>query len=286
VRPHFEKLQGGNAFFSAFERVAPVFPFQWHYHPEYELTLIVTGSGQRLVGDSISDYGPGDLVLLGPNLPHSWRSAPLQARLKGLNRAVVVHFRPDFLGERFLTLQEMTQVARLFQQAAHGLAFDRTSSRLDIARKLIHLPALPPPRRLISLLGILVDLAEARRARRLATVRLKPICRIGDQQRIEKICAYLEAHFDHKTNFAQLAAQIPMDQTSLCRFFKRATGRTLTTYVNELRIGTASELLTHTDLSVLEIALRVGFDNYSYFCRRFRSVKGCAPRMLRKQFSG
>jgi len=76
-----------------------------------------------------------------------------------------------------------------------------------------------------------------------------------------------------------------MDQTSLCRFFKRATGRTMTNYVNELRLGLASELLTNTDLSILEIALRVGFENYSHFCRQFRRNKGCTPRALRKQFS-
>src|SRR5260370_39848423 len=78
VNPYFEKIAAGPSSFVAYERSDPAFPFYWHYHPEYELTLIVDSHGQRLVGDSIDDYGSGDLVLLGPNLPHSWRSGPVK----------------------------------------------------------------------------------------------------------------------------------------------------------------------------------------------------------------
>ncbi len=284
VKAHFEKLAGVTASFSAFVRVAPQFPFFWHYHPEYELTLIVSSHGQRLVGNGIADYGPGDLVLLGPGLPHSWRSRPFPCDSKKLHRAVVVHFRQDFLGERFFALQEMAQIARLLSRAAHGLAFGHTKSGRDAARTLAELPSLSPARRLLALLGILLALAEESRPQRLSTIRLRPICRVEDQRRMEKICHHLECHSNQKINFAQLAKQIYMDQTSLCRFFKRATGRTMTTYINELRLGAASELLTNTDMSILEIAFSVGFDNYSNFSRRFKRMKGCTPRTLRQQF--
>src|SRR6266851_5254790 len=112
---HFEKLPGGTAPFSAFARVAAQFPFFWHYHPEYELTLILESKGQRLVGDGIADYGPGDLVLLGPNVPHSWRSGPMRSEAGSTHRAVVLHFRYTFLGEHFFKLKEMESVARLLR---------------------------------------------------------------------------------------------------------------------------------------------------------------------------
>jgi AraC-like DNA-binding protein len=284
MRAHFEKLPGGTALFSAFARVAPQFPFFWHYHPEYELTLIVNSHGQRLVGDGIADYVPGDLVLLGPGLPHSWRSRQFADDARKQHRAVVVHFRQDFLGERFFALKEMAQVSRLLDRAAYGLAFGHTSKGRSAARTLTELPSQPPARRLLSLLWILLELADESKAQRLSTIRLRPICRVEDQRRIEKICHYLEGHFDQRTNFAELTRHVYMDQTSLCRFFKRATGRTMSTYVNELRLGAASELLTNTDMSILEIAFRVGFENYSNFCRRFKRMKGCTPRTLRKQF--
>ncbi len=283
MRAHFERLPREGAF-SAFERVVPGFPFSWHYHPEYELTLIVSSHGERLVGDGIADYGPGDLVLLGPGLPHSWRSRPFPRASKKFHRAIVVHFRQDFLGERLFALKEMAQVTRLLNRATYGLAFGHTRAGRDVALRLAQLPSLPPARRLLNLLWILLDLAEETRAERLSTIRLRPICRVQDQHRIEKICHYLEGHFDQKTNFDELAKRVYMDRTSLCRFFRRATGRTMTTYVNELRLGAASELLISTESNILDIAFRVGFENYSNFCRQFKRIKGCTPRMLRAQF--
>jgi AraC-like DNA-binding protein len=197
----------------------------------------------------------------------------------------VVHFRDDFLGERFFALPEMAQAARLLKDAEYGLGFGHTETGRNVARKLSELPSLPPERRLLALPEILLDLAGESQAQRLSGIRLRPISRGEDQRRIDIICAHLERHAEEKINFPQLAKNICMDQTSLCRFFKRATGRTMTNYVNELRLGLASELLTNTDLSILEIALRVGFENYSHFCRQFRRIKGCTPRALRKQFS-
>jgi transcriptional regulator GlxA family with amidase domain len=116
-------------------------------------------------------------------------------------------------------------------------------------------------------------------------LKVRPICRLADQQRIDAICVYLNEHFEEEIEFAKLAERFHMGQASLCRFFKRATGRTMTAYVNELRVGAAAQLLICTDESVLEIAFRVGFGNYSNFNRQFKRIKGFNPRTLRQQFS-
>ena len=287
MRAHLEKLVHAGkpvTSFSTSERTAPTFPFYWHYHPEYELTLIVRGSGQRLVGDGIADYKPGDLVLLGPNLPHSWRSAPFQTAPGRQNRAVVVHFRDRFLGEPFFALPEMRKVARLLKRSGHGLAFSNARDSKAEGRRLRLLPRIAPAQRLVTLLWILMDLADIVGAERLSSGRFVPICRVEEQCRIDKICGYVEANFDKEIDFRGLAHGIGMHQSSMCRYFKRATGRTLTKYLNELRIAAASELLLSTDLNVLEVALRVGFDNYAYFCRLFKRMKGCTPRFLRNEF--
>jgi AraC-like DNA-binding protein len=284
VRAHFEKVPSGRASFLSFERRDRGFPFYWHYHPEFELTLIVDSSGQRLVGDSIADYAPGDLVLLGPNLPHSWRSGPVKSGSRKIHRAVVTQFRPDFLGERFFALEEMRSVARLLKRSSSGLAFGHTKIGRDTARKLAALPSLPPSRSLLVLLSVLLELAGDSHAKRLSTQNIKPICRVEEQQRIDAICLHLNRHFEEEIDFVQLSSEVHMDRTSLCRFFKRATGRTMTAYVNELRVGAAAQLLTETDSSILDIGFRVGFGNYSNFNRQFKRIKGYGPRALRQQF--
>ncbi len=284
MKPYFEKVASGSSSLVAYERKDPEFPFYWHYHPEYELTLIIDSHGQRLVGDGIADYGPGDLVLLGPNLPHSWRSAPIKPDTEKTHRAVVLQFRHDFLGESFLKLREMGGVARLLRASANGLAFGHTRTGQKLTRCIATLPSLSPAKRLATLLSVLVDLATEEDARHLTTIKVKPICRAADQQRIDAICQYLNEHFEAEIDFADLAKRLHIDQASMCRFFKRATGRTMTAYVNELRVGAAAHLLIDTDDSVLEIGFRVGFGNYSNFNRQFKRIKGFGPRTLRRQF--
>lgn len=284
MRTHFEKVPSGNSSFFTFERVDLEFPFYWHYHPEFELTLILEGQGQRLVGDGIADYGPGDLVLLGPNLPHSWRSGLVRLSAGGCQRAIVVQFRENFLGEEFFRLKEMEQIVRLLKRSASGLAFGHTKTGRAVAQRLAKFPSLSPAYRVINLLNILLDLSCEEGAEVLSTERVRAMCRIEDQQRVETICSYMNKHFGEAIDFAVLSNKVHMDQASLCRFFKRATGRTMTAYVNELRVGAAAQLLTNTDLSILDICFKVGFGNYANFNRRFKRIKGYGPRTLRQQF--
>jgi len=285
MKPHFEKVASGPSSFVAFERNDLEFPFYWHYHPEFELTLIINSRGQRLVGDGIADYGPGDLVLLGPNVPHSWRSGPVKANTAESHRAVVVQFRPDFLGERFFELEEMSIVAHLLRRSSNGLAFGHTETGRKVARSIATLPLQSPAKRLATLLSVLIDLADESDATVLSTLKVKPICRVADQHRIDEICLYLNENFEEEIEFAELSKRFHMDQASLCRFFKRATGRTMTAYLNELRVGAAAQLLINTDDSILDIGFRVGFGNYSNFNRQFKRLKGFGPRTLRRQFT-
>ncbi len=285
MKPHFEKLVSGPSSFCANVRNDPGFPFYWHYHPEYELTLIVESRGQRLVGDGIADYGPGDLVLLGPNVPHSWRSGPMKSPPGSSHRAVVLQFRHDFLGDHFFELEEMDSVGRLLRHSSNGLAFTHTETGRKVAEDVARLPSLTPAKRLAILLSVLADLAAESDAQVLSTLRVKPIGRVVDQQRIDAICLYLNEHFEEEIEFDSISERFHMDQASLCRFFKRATGRTMTAYLNELRVGAAAQLLIETDLSVLDIGFRAGFGNYSNFNRQFKRIKGFGPRTLRHHFS-
>jgi AraC-like DNA-binding protein len=284
MKIHFEKLTANGGSFLSFERIDSEFPFYWHYHPEFELTLILDSYGQRLVGDSIADYAPGDLVLLGPNVPHSWRSGPIKSRSQRVHRAVVVQFRQDFLGEHFFTLAEVEPIKRLLDRSSAGLAFGTTKTGEKIAAELAMLPHLPRSRQLLTLLSILLDLADEESPQILSTTRVLPACRATDQQRIDAICKYLNRHYKQEIAFERLARSLQMSQAALCRFFKRATGRTMTQYVNEIRVGAAAQLLKATDKSILEIAFNVGFGNYSNFNRQFKRIKNFSPRELRAPF--
>jgi AraC-like DNA-binding protein len=285
VKPYFEKIVSGQSSFLTYERRDPEFPFYWHYHPEYELTLILESNGQRLVGEGIADYGPGDLVLLGPNLPHSWRSGPVKSESVEVHRAVIVQFREDFLGPHFFDLKEMEAVAPLLRRSSNGLAFGHTKTGRKVSQYIAEIPSLSPARRLVMLLSVLDELSNENHAQVLSAMKVRPICRLADQQRIDTICLYLNDHFREGIDFSAFSDRFHMDQACLCRFFKRATGRTMTEYLNELRISAAAQLLVTTDKSIAEICFHVGFGNYSNFNRQFNRIKGLSPRSLRRRFS-
>jgi AraC-like DNA-binding protein/quercetin dioxygenase-like cupin family protein len=284
MKPYLKKAPSDSSSVVSFQQNAAEFP-SWHYHPEYELTLMLGSRGQRLVGDDVAEYESGDLVLLGPNLPHSWRPATTRRDATNSGGCLVLQFRHDFLGEHFFKLREMGGVDRLLRSSMRGLAFGHTPTGSRVSQQLALVPALSPARRLATLLSVLVELASEKNARHLSTLKVKPVCRVTDQRRLDAICRYLHEHFQEEIEFADLATHLRIDQASLCRFFKQATGRTMTAYVNELRVGAAAELLIDTDESVLNIGFRVGFGNYSNFNRQFKRIKGLGPRTLRRQFT-
>jgi transcriptional regulator GlxA family with amidase domain len=179
----------------------------------------------------------------------------------------------------------MRAVADLLSQSSNGLAFGHTETGRKVAESVAKLRSLGSARRIAEFLSILADLASESDAHVISMLNVRPICRLADQQRIDAICVYLNEHFEEEVEFSRLSERLHLDQASLCRFFKRATGRTMTTYLNELRVGAAAQMLISTDDSVLEIAFRVGFGNYSNFNRQFKRLKGICPIELRRQFS-
>lgn len=269
-----------DASFASFERVEPAYPFAWHYHPQCELTLILEGRGTRFVGDHIEPYGPGDLVLLGPNLPHTWAGPAAAGRRQ---RAVVVQFDAGFAGRRFFQMPEMRRVGQMLDAARRGLRFDPAAAG-QVMGPLEALPGLGADEQLVELLGVLCDLSHISAVRALASAGYEPTLRLREQQRIDKVCGYLHEHFTETIQQAKVAAMLRMNPAAFSRFFKRATGRTMTAYVNELRLGLAARLLIETNLSVLEICYRVGFNNAANFHRQFARLKGCSPGRFRRRF--
>ncbi|HEX7899525.1 MAG TPA: AraC family transcriptional regulator [Planctomycetota bacterium] len=248
------------------------FEFAWHFHPEIELTWIVRSRGRRFVGDSIEDYRDGDLVLLGPDLPHTWHSEP------GLHEAVVVQFAPDFLGE----LPELRGLRALFDRAARGLAFGARTLK-SVSKHLDGLEEVEGLPRLCALLATLERLAAARDVRPLSS---RPFSepRKADMERIDRVCRHLAERYAEDVSLAEAAGVAHLSVPAFCRFFKSRTGKTLVGYLTELRIGRACRLLMETERSVSDVGYASGFNNLSNFNRRFLALKGVPPRAYRARF--
>ena len=256
------------------------FGFTWHYHPEIELTLITRSRGRRFVGDSIEPYEDGDLVLLGPNLPHTWDSDP---RRKGPHEAVFCQFTPEFLGPDFLRAPELAAVRRLLDRSTRGLRFSGRTQKAA-ARKMDGMERLQGLARLAALLEVLDLLARSREWRPLSSREFIPALRRGDAERIDRVCRHLNERCAERVTLAEAAAVAHLSIPAFSRSFRRKTGRTLVAYLNELRTGLACRGLMESERSISEIAFDSGFNNLSNFNRRFRALKGMSPREFRRQF--
>lgn len=257
----------------------PAFPYRWHFHPEYELTLITSGRGQRFVGNSIERFEPGDLVLLGPHLPHTWESAadPTQR-----SRAVVIQFAAARLAGVDGPQPEFSDIQRLLAAATRGLVFNLSTDH--VVRSLIKSGKdLPPLGRLLRLLEVLQQLATCGHARPLADEAFCRQPRARDAGRIDRVCRQILEDLASPPSLSEAATLVGMSPTGFSRFFRRMTGRTFTGWIHEVQIAEACQLLTRTDQPITTIAGQAGFDNLSHFNQIFKRLRGCSPRQFRQR---
>jgi AraC-like DNA-binding protein len=278
MKPHFEDIggkRGGNSYV-AYRYTTSGFPFLWHYHPEYELTLILEGAGERMVGDSHEYFFPGDLVLLGPGLPHTWVS-------KVSSAAVVVQFAESFIAP-IVQFSECDRIRHLLGRSSQGLAFP--AGGLGLVSAIERLPAARGVGRITQLLEVLQGLAASRvTVRALASPYFQPA---GEKTegRIGKVFQYIHRHSAEAVSLSKVAALINLSESAFCKFFKRATGKTFSDYLSDIRIGHACHLLSESDDTISEIAYRSGFESLTYFNRVFLRKKGVRPRDFRKGING
>ncbi|MEO6846547.1 MAG: AraC family transcriptional regulator [Chthoniobacterales bacterium] len=258
------------------------FSSPWHFHPEYELTLIVSGRGMRYVGDNVERFDDGDLVLLGSNLPHVWWKDKEDARIA---EAVVIQFKAGFLGECWLNAPEARSISLLLQSSHRGLKISG-AERARLSTAMLELNALKPWNRLLGLLTILGAIAGNRKNRALATTGYLPKFQPQDQVRMAQACDYVNTNYAEELSQPKAAALVGLTPAAFSRFFYRHAGKTFEDYVNEVRTGQACWKLQVSDHTISEIAFSVGFGNLSNFNRRFLQIKRVTPREFRKTMPG
>lgn len=275
----------------------------WHFHPEHQLTLVLESRGHRMVGDNITPLRPGDLVLVGANLPHVWHQGEMQNAECGMRKtargstnpqsairnprfpvhAIIVRFLDSFLGSDFLERPELEAVRRLLRRASRGLHI-AGRTRDAVAERMQRLPSATGLGRVIELLAILDILARSRELRPIASAGFVPRVAHADQDRMQRVCRYIDEHLTGPIDRARAAAEAHLSPGAFSRFFRVRTGKTLPEYVNALRIGRACELLAGGGAKVTDIAMDCGFQNLANFNRHFRALTGLSPRDYRREF--
>ena len=284
IKGSFEVLQtGSRQSFLARRFDQWAFDGPYHFHPEYELTSIIKGTGKRYVGSHMEDFLAGDLVLLGPNLPHCWKLAndgPDQARAS----AIVVQFDGAFLGDDFFDKNELQHIKKLFQKSACGVSF-HSGTRTAVNHQLqVQSREKSNFRLLIGLLEVLQKLASTNDYVLLDQNMMVAERSVAEQERINPVFAYLVENFRQPVSLDVAAGIAHMTTNAFCKYFKKITRKTFMETIIEYRLNYAIQQLVQTDKPISDISFESGFGDVSHFYKMFKVKMGLSPLNYRKKF--
>jgi AraC-like DNA-binding protein len=257
----------------------------WHYHPELELHYLIKGEGVRFIGDNISNFSDGEILLLGENLPHKWhcREHASQDIFQDGVEAIVLHFSSNFMGNEMLLLPEARRLPLLFEKAKKGMVItnetrDKLIPLIQAASKAENLD------RLIALLSILKILSETKDYYQITREQSFYKSDKYETERLNVVYNYTLANFSEPITLEKIAAISNLTTTSFCRYFKLMTKKTYYDFLTEIRISHACAFLIEDKISIEQIADKCGFYNISNFYRQFKKIIGVTPLTYKRNF--
>lgn len=255
----------------------------WHFHKEYELVLIDQAEGTRFIGDHVSPFKEGDLVLIGSNTPHLFRNNEVYYRNKGMiAKSIFIHFTDDFLGPLFFDLPEMKLVRGLLNKSSLGIEIHGKANAY-VRSKLHEMQEQQPTKRLMSLLDILIFLSSSKELKLILSKGFTPN-NSKDTDRINTVFQFIMKNYTNEIYVEEIASKLNMSVPTFSRYFKHHTRKTFSEYVTEIRISYACGLLMENNHSISEICYLSGFNNLSNFYRHFKKYKEVIPKEYKNRF--
>lgn len=238
-----------------------------------------SGEGVRFVGDNISNFSAGELLLLGANLPHMWRCN--EKYFRGTPsitaEAIVVHFLPEFMGNDFLKKPETASILNLYEKAKSGIEIHGDTKKEVVAhmRQSVKKEGLG---RMVSIINIIEILAESKEIQPITTSVTSYKSNQKEIDRLNKIYVYTLENYHTNLTLEEIAAVANLSVTSFCRYFKMMTKKTFHDFLIEIRISHARRMLIEETTTTTEaICFECGFNNRSNFFRHFRQITGFSP---------
>ncbi|MEM1323176.1 MAG: AraC family transcriptional regulator [Bacteroidota bacterium] len=254
----------------------PLLSQAWHFHPEIEICYTLKSSGRRFVGNQISDYEKTDLVMFGSNLPHGFTTDMHCSQ-------VVIQMAPDFLGRTFINRPELRSIKFLFEHARRGLEFKGSAKKK--ARKLIRrLLKNDGMTRLLNLLELLQLFAESSDVEEICSEEYFLDLDESQLGRIKIVYDHIMENFRKEVSIKEVADKLNISEAAFYKFIKKQTKKTYTQIINEFRTNHASKLLMNSDKTIAQICFESGYNNVSYFNRKFKEIMKQTPHDFRNQY--
>ncbi|MBB6126124.1 AraC family transcriptional regulator [Mucilaginibacter lappiensis] len=255
-----------------------------HFHQLCELVWVEKSFGKRIVGDHVDNFEAGDLVLMGPNLPHIWKNdEAFQHEIKEGNvKSTVIYFPPDFLLNLTDEQNILAPTAELIKRSARGLRFYGETSK-KVTKILAGMSENNGFKKIIYFLQTMEILSTSQEYKYLASLSFKNQYDEKDTKRINDVYQFLMHNFHRNVELKEVADLCNMTTNSFCRFFKNRTQKSFTQFLNELRIGHACKLIQDESYSISDVCYQSGYNNLPNFNKFFKSITGFTPSQYRKK---
>ncbi|MCD0488950.1 AraC family transcriptional regulator [Pedobacter sp. MC2016-14] len=284
MKPQLLKISRSPAqSFSVRHDLKPSMNNKFHYHPEVELIHFVQGRGTQFIGDSITEFGPGDLVLVGGNLPHYWRFDQDGGTITATD-VKVAHFSEGFPGEYFLNLPENKPLKDILEKSRRGIKV-LGSNKQRIIEILGLMLESEGADRLIYLIQALLEIAKSDRLQLLSSVGFVLEREEGGNNRIKDVYEYSFANFRNNIHLDDIAGIAGISTSSFCRYFKSVTHKTYSQFLAEIKVGHACKLLIDNRLNMKQVCSESGFNNLASFHKSFKNITGKSPLAYQKEFT-
>ena len=253
-----------------------VFYSQLHQHKEIQISLILNGTGSLIVGNTVNRYKEEDLLVFGSNLPHVFKS---DENVLEDSHMITLFFTKESFGIGFFEIEELKRLNSFFEKAENGFKIAASKRIINQFETLFKASKLE---RFIDFLSLLKQINNSKHNTLSSFVSLK-IFSDNEGKRMNAVYNYTLSNFQEVITLDRISEEAAMTKNAFCKYFKKRTNKTYTTFLNELRIEKSCNLLqTNTELSIAEIAEISGFQNISNFNRIFKHFKKNSPREFRK----
>ena len=275
-------LMGKDSLYIA-DRRKKEFTYPIHNHEAFELNFVEHASGvHRIVGDSNEIVGEYDLVLItSPDLEHVWEQNTCTSENI---REVTIQFHLDMSENGFISRNPFHSIQKMMAEARKGLCFP-IDAIMHVYNQIDTLSTIKDGfYAFLQFMTILYELSKCEGARTLATSSFAKVDVESDSRRVLKVKNYINKNYTDEIRLSVLADVAGMSPSAFSRFFKLRTGRNLSDYIIDIRLGYASRMLVDTSKSIAEISYSCGFNNLSNFNRIFKKKKNCSPSAFRENY--
>lgn len=252
----------------------------YHYHPEYEITYIIESTGKRFVGDSISEFGPGDFVFIGPSIPHAWVNPEEYSDTSKKASAIVIQFNQKLFPPHLKEATELSQIYTLLENSKKGIFFNKKQER--VYELLFKMCSADSSKRYIMLIELLYELSCVKN--HIILNNFPKGSKMNTDARFEKLIEFIHLNYNQDISLYKAAGYTGMNKAALCRYLRKRYHLSYSELLNKVRIENACLLLRETNMEISKVAFDCGYSNLSYFCTVFKAFHGCSPGGYRKSF--